>query len=72
LDLFRRLLRNKNHWKLPIINLNYKNKILINYLDHKQIEDLKQDFLNIYSDNSGFIELNELEQAITKKNFHAN
>ena len=35
-------------------------------------EDLKQDFLNIKTDNSGFIELNDLEQAITKRNFHAN
>jgi hypothetical protein len=34
-------------------------------------EDLKQDFLNIKTDNSGFIELKELEQALTKGNFHA-
>jgi Ca2+-binding EF-hand superfamily protein len=45
--------------------------LLVKHLDPKQIEDLKQDFLKMDTDNSGFIELKELEQALTKGNFHA-
>ncbi len=47
--------RGKSLLKKAAVNL------LVKHLDPKQIEDLKQDFLKMDTDNSGFIELKELE-----------
>ena len=42
--------------------------IFVKHLDHKQILDLKTSFENLDEDKSGFLEYNELHNAINKSN----
>ena len=42
--------------------------ILVKHLDHKQILDLKTTFEALDTDNSGYLEYKELNDAIIKSN----